>query len=221
MASGSLSLVESADKQDVMERCIIMGEVLAEIATAGYVYTLSKGSTSWLKFPPPQGTQMNCEAAAYLLKWLAEKRGIRGGLRIVKFSTPLGFMVEAAPGLSALGTTPPEVITPELRCWEFDNHYRVRDTEQGDKAYDAIFGTSGAFNPEGVLCTKQTLVPGGMVGEYGEKYRITRTTKMTKVELMSGKTKSSKVDARYVISDPTFELVLEKNERAKPASVSA
>ncbi len=216
MASSSLSLVDSADKQDVMERCIIMGEALAEIAAAGYVYKLSKRSTTWLKFPPPKGTEMNCEAAAYLLKWLAEKRGVRGGLRIVKIRIKLGFAVAVAPGTFALGTTPPEVITPELCCWEFDNHYRVRDTEQGDKAYDAIFGTSGVFNPEGIICTKQTLVAGGMIGEYGEKYRITRTNDKTKVELMSGKTKASPVDARYVVSDPTFELVLAENERDKP-----
>jgi hypothetical protein len=58
-----------------------MGEALTEAGAAGYVYNLTKASTDWPTYPHPTGTEMNCEAAAHLLKWLAEKRGIQGGLR--------------------------------------------------------------------------------------------------------------------------------------------
>lgn len=217
--TGDLLDEKIPERQGLVERCIIMGEVLEEIAGAGYVYSLPKGSSAWQSFPPPKGTELNCEAAAYLLKWLAEKRGIRGGLRIVVLKPRFGFIVEAEPGMLALGTTAPEIVTPLLSCWEFDNHYRVRDSEAGDKAYDAIFGSSGVLNPKGVAATppeQNPVVPiGTMISDYGEKYRITRGVHLkTTVELIHGKLKASQIDANFMLSDANFALV--EKERIKP-----
>ena len=207
------------ERQGLVERCIIMGEALEEIAAAGYVYNLTKGSSNWQSFPPPKGTELNCEAAAYLLKWLAERRGIRRGLRVVVLKPRFGFIVEAGPGMLALGTTPPEIVTPLLSCWEFDNHYRVRDSEAGDKAYDAIFGSSGVLNPKGVRATPpepDPVVPiGTMITDYGEKYRITRgLNRKTTVELIHGKLKASQIDPTFMLKDANFALI--EKERPKP-----
>jgi hypothetical protein len=151
---------------------------------------------------------------------MAEKRGVRSGLRVVSVRPEGGFIVSAAPGLLALGTTEPTVVTELFRGWEFDNHYRVRDTEQGDKGYDAIFGSCGALNPDGIVGTVQEPAPqlprGTMSSDYGKKYRIQRSVHQpTSVVLISPMRRESPVGAQYIISDASFRLIEQKEMPAK------
>jgi hypothetical protein len=60
MAASSSSIANLANEMDVMERSIILAEVMAEIFTKNYQYVLSKGAiTSWTSFPPPRGAELN------------------------------------------------------------------------------------------------------------------------------------------------------------------
>ena len=216
MATSSSSISHLASEMDVMERSIILAEVMAAIFTKGYRYVLSKGAiSSWTSFPPPTGSELNCEACAYLFKWMAEKRGIREGLRVVFVKPVNGFIVRAAPGLLALGTTEPTITTDLFRGWEFDNHYRVRDTQQGDKSYDAVFGCCGVLNPDGILGTVAMPAPhvpvGTMVSDYGKKYRIQRSLHQpTSTVLIPPMTRDSLIDPQYVLTDANFSLVTQK-----------
>jgi hypothetical protein len=193
--------------QRLDERMAIMGNVLAEITTAGYIYDLTKGFYQWPDLPPPKGTRINCRAAANLAKRLAEeKRGLEGtSLKVIGFTPKDGFIVLATPGIKALGSTQPEINTPTLKCWEFDNHYRVQDPIGGNKVYDPIFGTSGNFNPEGILASSPTQSPPGeskMTTIYGEKYQITRGIGVpTEVIILHTQT----VDQKYIVGDSNFQ----------------
>ena len=155
------------------ERLAIMGEVILKIQGAGYIYDLQKGASHWAKIPPPRGTKLNCQAAARLAKEMAEERGVTG-LKIIATKLKDGFFVPSAPGVKALGSNEPPVRTPQVRGWEFDNHYRVKDPVI-NKVYDPTFGTSGNFNPEGVKCTSTEVDWPKMISIYGEKYKIIRS----------------------------------------------
>jgi len=221
MATSSSATSSLASHTDVMERSIILAEVMAEIFTKNYRYVLSKGAiSSWTSFPPPKGAELNCEACAYLFKWMAEKRGIRDGLRVVYLRPENGFIVAAAPGLLALGTSEPTIVTDLFRGWEFDNHYRVRDTEQGDKSYDAVFGSCGVLNPGGIAGTVPVPAPqvpsGSMISDYGKKYRIERSVHHpTRTVLIPPMTKDSPIDPQYLLTDANFGLVTQKEMPAK------
>ena len=61
----------------------------------------------------------------------------------------------------------------ELRGWEFDNHWRVKD-QTTNLIYDPTFGTCGN-NPSGIKGTSMTTDRSfNMTTVYGEKYRIVR-----------------------------------------------
>jgi hypothetical protein len=197
--------------QSAIERNAIMGEVLAQITSMAYRYNLTKGFSGWTTLPPPRGTEINCRAAATLAKRLAEeKHGMEGTFLKVIGYTPgqgLGFIVVATPGMKALGTTDPEISTVELKCWEFDNHYRVVDPNGFNKIYDPIFGTSGNFNPTGILASEkeksETIATSlCQISVYGEKYRITRGIGFpTKVDVL----KPGPVDPKYFVTDLLFK----------------
>jgi len=144
--------------QTAMERVALMGNVLGIISTQGYIYDLSKGFSTWPVVPPPRGTRINCMAAAKLAKRMAEeKHGVEGSfLKLVVAKPKGGFIVPASPGMKALGTTVPGIVSPGFSCWEFDNHYRVKDPQGLNKIYDPIFGTSGNFNPTGISVSKDS-----------------------------------------------------------------
>jgi len=184
-----------------------MGEVLVEIAEGGYIYSLSKGYSQWPNLPPPKGTQINCRAAANLAKRLAEeKRGLKGTyLKVISFAPKGGFIVLAAPGEKVLGSTEPVINTPNLKGWEFDNHYRVQDPEGENKVYDPIFGTSGNLNPKGILASSPTQSGGSpikMTTIYGEKYQVTRGIDGSmEVAILHDK----EVDKKYIVHDSNFE----------------
>lgn len=189
------------------ERIALMGHVLAAILKRQYRYNLSKGFFKWTQLPPPLGTQINCKAAAYLAKRLAEEKwGLEGAcLKVVGFAAKDGFIVPAATGMKALGTTAPEIRTPVLACWEFSNHYRVQDPKGYNKIYDPVFGTSGNFNPTGILASSPSEVDvkaGVQITEYGEKYRVIRSlSAATKVEVL----KQGPVAKKYIVDDALFK----------------
>lgn len=195
--------------QSASERMALMGEVLGAISSQGYVYDLSKGFSMWPILPPPGGTRINCQAAANLAKRLAEEKlGLEGKhLKVVSTKPKGGFIVPAASGRKALGTTAPDVVTLALSCWEFDNHFRVQDPKGLNKVYDPIFGTSGNHNPTGISASSETKlerIQGAFcqITEYGEKYRITRGIGIkSTVEVL----KQGPVAANYVISDANFK----------------
>ena len=208
--AGHPAVAEPSKPQNPIERTAIMGDVLAEIRSMGYRYNLTKGFSGWTALPPPRGTEINCRAAATLAKRLAEeKHGMEGAfLKVIGFKPGegLGFIVVATPGMKALGTTDPEISTVELECWEFDNHYRVVDPNGFQKIYDPIFGTSGNFNPTGILSSekeKSETVGDSLrqISVYGEKYRITRGIGFpTKVDVL----KPGPIDPKYIVTDLFF-----------------
>jgi hypothetical protein len=192
-----------------------MGEVLDEITTGGYIYDLKKGYSQWPDLPPPKHTPINCRAAANLAKRLAEeKKGLKG-LKVIHFAPEHGFIVLAAPDEEVLGSTKPEIDvaarqswdgnTQTFKCWEFANHYRVQDPEGGHKVYDPIFGTSGTFNPKGILASSATESGGSpikMTTIYGEKYQVTRGINVpTEVVILHDK----EVDEKYIVHDSNFQ----------------
>jgi hypothetical protein len=179
------------------DRLAIMGEVILQIQGAGYIYDLGKGATSWTKIPPPRGTRLNCQAAARLAKEMAEERGV-DRLQIVATKIKDGFFIPASPGLKALGSSAPPVQTGQVKGWELDNHYRVKDPVIG-KVYDPIFGTSGAYNPDGVRCTSTRVEFPKMTSVYGEKYEITRAGTFT-ARLLSQRP----VAPKYVVKDQDY-----------------
>lgn len=195
--------------QDASTRLKIMGDVLGVISTQGYRYNLSKGFSGWANLPPPAGTEINCQAAANLAKRLAEEQyGLEGdSLQVVSVKPKGGFIVVASPGQKALGTTGPTVDTPQLKCWEFDNHFRVKDPKGFNKVYDPIFGSSGASNPTGIGASKTYTglqkIDGKdwMVTEYGEKYKVMRCFGApARVEVL----KAGAVTGQYLIDDSKF-----------------
>ena len=160
----------------------------------GYIYDLNKSSTSWLELPPPPGTKLNCKSAAILMKRIAEQQGIEN-IKIVQTKIEKGFFVPSEPGIKALGTTDPMVITTAVCGWEFDNHFRVKDCKT-NIIYDPIFWTSGTTNPDGIRCTSSAVEDSyilfffsqgkAFVSVYGDKYEITRSTKFTAKILSQG-----------------------------------
>lgn len=183
---------------DVAERTLIMGEVLGEISTAGYIYDLGAGNHSWAVVPPPRGTRLNCQAAARLAIRMAEDRGVES-LQVVSTKLKDGFLVQASRGMKAFGNSDPMIQLHNFSGWEFDNHYRVKDPV-GGKVYDPTFGTSGNFNPKGIHCTTETYFKGTtMVSVYGEKYEVTRTHVFEVKELKPGP-----IAPRFVVDDRNF-----------------
>lgn len=179
------------------ERQVIMGEVILQIQSAGYIYDLGQGASNWAQTPPPRGTRLNCQAVARLAKELAEQRGING-LTIVATKIEGGFFVPSATGVKALGGNEPPVQTTHVRGWKFDNHYRVKDA-MANKVYDPTFGTSGDFNPVGIKCTSTKVDFPKMVSVYGEKYEITRTHTFDARLLSQGQT-----DRRYLVDNSDY-----------------
>jgi hypothetical protein len=185
-----------------------MGTVLGVISSQGYIYDLSKGYSQWVKLPPPRGTRINCRAAAILAKRLAEEQYDVDGdfLKIICAKPKGGFIVLSNSGIKALGTTNPEIKTKNIGCWEFDNHYRVKDTAGFNKIYDPIFGSSGNLNPQGIKAssdTKLEKVEGTMcqITEYGEKYRVIRSLgAQNGIEVLN----KSPVDIKYIVTDQDF-----------------
>ena len=136
------------------EKIVALMEVMAG---KYYKYDLRKGYSGWDQIPPANGTPMNCQAAARLLKRLAEETANfpKNQLEITFAKPKGGFIVLAGNGLKALGTTFAPITGEQgLACWEFDNHFRMFDARGFEKVYDPIFGTTGKFNPVGIVATK-------------------------------------------------------------------
>ena len=217
--------------QTIDERYFIMGEVLAEIISQNYTYTLNRADKNFAQLPPPQGTEINCEAAAWLAKRLAEERGVTApkldqngkpvpnqteqlkiegsDLKLAKFSNKDGgFLVLANNGEKALGTTPPTIASNGISGWEFETHYRLFDVV-GKKVYDPIFGTSGLQNPIGILASSTNKA--GDVTTYGEKYKVTQVTTrvgngfqmVRTVDVLS----QEPVAQKYIIDDSKFTVL--------------
>ena len=180
------------------ERITIMGDVLAQITSAGYLYDLGAGASQWAQVPPPRGTKLNCQAAARLAKQMGEARGL-DKLVVVATSIKDGFLVVVAAGIKAFGGCMPPINKPPIFAWEFDNHYRVHDPVVG-KTYDPVFGTSGAFNPTGILCTSTAVEFPKMISVYGKKYKVTRGTTF-EVEVLN----QNPVPASDVVNDSHFK----------------
>lgn len=180
------------------ERISIMGEVIAEITSAGYIYDLGAGASQWAQVPPPRGTKLNCQAAARLAKQMGEARGL-DKLVVVATSIKDGFLVVVAAGIKAFGGCMPPINKPPIFGWEFDNHYRVHDPVVG-KTYDPVFGTSGAFNPTGILCTSTAVEFPKMISVYGKKYKVSRSTTF-EVEVLN----NNPVPASDVVNDSHFK----------------
>jgi hypothetical protein len=168
-----------------MQRQNVMRGVLQDIQNAGYVYDLGAGAANWPKVPPPRGTHLNCQAAARLAKRMGEERGVNN-LRLVATNIQGGFFIPADVGRKALGGNNPPVQTPQVRGWEFDNHYRVKDSSTGT-VYDPVFGTNGGTNLVGVKCTSEQVNFPNQISVYGGKYKITRTGVGFQAELVSNR----------------------------------
>jgi hypothetical protein len=156
------------------ERKRKLSQILELIQDSGYIYDKSKGGVNGkMQMPPPAGTRMNCESAARIFMQLAMDMGI-DGLQALYFKggdQGNGYFVTAG-NFQALGCQP-EINSLVIKGWEFDNHWRVKDTTTG-LVYDPTFGTSGQ-NPTGILGTSmETDRNFNMTTTYGEKYRIRR-----------------------------------------------
>lgn len=155
------------------DRFNLIRECMSEIHSRRYRYDLAKGGTNWNQIPPPAGTGLNCRAVAHLLTKMAEKRGVQG-LTVVSTHIKDGFFLLAPVGKHAFGTTPPPVNSATLKGWEFEHHYRVKDTVTG-KVYDPTFSTSGEQNPTGIKCTASQSQGLVMTSIYGGRYKVTRS----------------------------------------------
>jgi hypothetical protein len=184
------------------ERIKVMGEVIKQITKAGYTYRQGAGQRP-AQMPPPVGSGLNCSAAADVAIALGEQRGVKPGLKKVKAGDEKnGFFVPATPGLKALGAGEPMVNTPLVKGWEFDYHYRVKDTVT-NMVYDPTFGSSSVFdpvgNPPGVKGTSTVAEGLKQTSVYGLKYQIIRTSKF-ETHLLS----QAPVAGQYVVSDKDY-----------------
>jgi hypothetical protein len=182
------------------ERKTKLNEILKLLQSSGYVYEKSKGGVHGkTQMPPPPGTKMNCESAARIFMQLAKDMGI-DNLQPLFFKggdKGYGYFVPAS-GKLALGCRP-EIETPAVKGWEFDNHWRVKDPTTG-QIYDPTFGTSGQ-NPAGILGTAmETDKNFNMTTVYGEKYRVKRQgVRVECTELSKGPP-----NPKYAVTDASF-----------------
>jgi hypothetical protein len=110
-----------------------------------------------------------------------------------------GYFVPAKAGLLALGCRP-EINTTAVQGWEFEKHWRVKDTKTG-VIYDPTFGTSGNDNPAGILGTSETVNGLNMTTVYGEKYRIERINAQVRCEEIS----RTPPDPKYLVNNSHFK----------------
>jgi len=193
------------------ERKNKLNKILELLQTSGYIYVKSKGGVHGKEqMPPPPGTKMNCESAARIFMQLAIDMGM--GLKTLQAlffkggENGYGFFVPAT-GKLALGCKP-EINTQVAKGWEFDNHWRVKDTTTG-LIYDPTFGTCGQ-NPSGILGTSmKTDRNFNMTTIYGEKYCIERQGIIVKCTDLS----KTPVDGRYLVHDSSFSFMTMINLR--------
>jgi hypothetical protein len=174
-------------------------EVLQE---SHYIYDLSKGGVNAKEHaPPPYGTRMNCQSAARVFVQIAIDMGMEpGSLQPMLYKNDrFGYFVPARTGLLALGCQP-EIDTTAVKGWEFEKHWRVRDTKLG-VVYDPTFGTAGNDNPQGILGTSEIVNGLNMTTVYGEKYRIARINGRVECEEIS----KTPPGQKYLVSDFHFK----------------
>jgi hypothetical protein len=161
---------------------------LLTIQAQGYIYDLSKGGSAKFNASnkrspmPSRGSHLNCQAAADLLidmcKADEEENEVVFNLIKVYYSHENGFIVLGTGGIEAFGTNLPPLGNGPLKCWEFENHYRVLDRDSSTY-YDPTFGTMGTDNPVGIIGTggdsKRESGITTMWNVYGNKYRVERS----------------------------------------------
>jgi hypothetical protein len=191
---------------------------LLTIQAQGYIYDLSKGGTA--KFNPSnkrspmpsRGSRLNCQAAADLLidmcKADQEENEVVFNLIRVYYKSGTGFMVLGAAGLMAFGTNLPPLGTGPIKCWEFENHYRVLDRDSGTY-YDPTFGTMGADNPVGIIGTdggsKTENKITSMWSVYGNKYKVERSIgNMAPPDMVTDLFPSVTLDERFKVKNSDF-----------------
>jgi hypothetical protein len=183
------------------ERQENLKKALQVLRESHYVYDLRKSSVNAMEHaPPPYGTRMNCQSAARVFMQMAIDMGMEfDSLQPLLYKNEgFGYFVPAKAGLLALGCRP-EIDTTAVKGWEFEKHWRVRDTKTG-VIYDPTFGTSGNDNPAGILGTSETVNGLNMTTVYGEKYRIARIDRRVECEEIS----RTPADKKYLVSNSHF-----------------
>ena len=176
---------------------------------------------------PPPGALMNCQAAAVLAKHVAahrlhkgpekarDKEAVTAELQIVTVGPANDFFV---PSKRLAFRTREPAVTGEVTGWEFDNHYRLRDTTT-DEVYDPVFGTGPDDNPVGYAADKpktrkRFILFGrsvvkcqqGTSSYGGGKYQVTRM----------GATHEGKIRAATPATGPVADKDYVYRERGKP-----
>jgi len=184
------------------ERQQKLNKILELLQESNYIYDTAKGGMHGkTQMPPPLGTRMNCESAARVFMQLAKDMEIENlqALYFKEDERGYGYFVPAN-GKLALGCQP-EINSPVVNGWEFDNHWRVKDITTG-QIYDPTFGTSGE-NPIGILGTSmETGLNFNMKTIYGEKYCIERQGMRVECSELS----KALLNQKYLVNDANFVL---------------
>lgn len=185
------------------ERKKKLNQILELLQDSRYIYDKTKGGVHGkAQMPPPPGTHMNCESAARIFMQLAKDMGIDNLLALYFKGGEHGYgYFVPASGKLALGCQP-EINSPVAKGWEFDNHWRVKDTTTG-QIYDPTFGTCGQQNPVGILGTSmETDRNFNMTTIYGEKYRVKRQGIRVECTELS----KAPPNPKYLVNDSSFVL---------------
>ena len=185
-----------------VERKKKLNQILVLLQDSRYIYDKTKGGVyGKTQMPPPPGTRMNCESAARIFIQLAKDMGI-DNLQALYFKGGehgYGYFVPANDKL-ALGCQP-EINSLVAKGWEFDNHWRVKDTATV-QIYDPTFGTSGQ-NPIGILGTSmKTDRNFKMTTIYGEKYQVKRQGILVECTELS----KAPPNQKHLVNDASFVL---------------
>ena len=183
------------------ERIKKLDSILELLQDSGFIYDkVMGGVTGVTQMPPPSGTKMNCESAARIFMQLAKDMGVPiEELQALYYKAGTNGYFVPAGTVRALGGMP-EINTFAAKGWEFENHWRVRDTVTGT-IYDPTFGTKSPMNPGGILASSMTYDKSfNMTTVYGEKIQIKRMgirvecTELNKMPIAS----------KYNLSDANF-----------------
>ena len=183
-----------------------LADILRTIQSAGYHYDLAKGGAHVNPlFPPPAGTKLNCRSAAWLFLRHAKQAGIGDGLQALYYSAPKGGYLIMDLGMYRALSDPPQIQGGAFGGWEFENHYRVKDTKTGI-VYDPTFCTAsnlGRGNPVGVLATAEQTDAKTfrMTTVYGTRYEVARQG----VQVACRELHHHLVPNAYLVSDASFK----------------
>ena len=127
---------------------------------------------------PPAGTRMNCEGAALLMRDMALHLSPAGSfspvhLRIVHVHAPNQMLFPWRANMTQAlgGAAPPYVLNIG---WIFDNHYRLRDANDGNRLYDPTFRTSSPNNYDAIAGSVPTMFGPQMIRTdlFGLRYLV-------------------------------------------------